>query len=180
MAQGISLQQVSSVIGKALKTKSPQVAVTKEALGAGRAVSTDLFGYDFVGLAVKMAVFFAVAIIFSKFMEAVILTRGAFVTLANLFGWQIPTSEQIPESIKKLFDGGKSGFKFWDIVKIVAMLLVIAEFMRYVNTNRKAGSSSSPMTIGIFILIVSVLAVTSIPELAKRIKNTDFNLESLR
>ena len=109
-------------------------------------------------------------------MEAVIFLRGGWVAVANLFGLTIPKADQVPESLKKLFDGGISGFKFWDIVKIILIILVIAEFIRYVNLPQK----SSPMTIGIFLGIISILAITTFPELVKRIKATDFNLEALR
>ena len=113
-------------------------------------------------------------------MEAVIFSRGLFTTVSNLFGFKVPQVDQVPDSLKKLFDDGLGGFKFWDIVKIVAILLVTAEFIRYTNTNRKMGSASSPMTIGIFVLLISALAITTIPELLKRLKETDFNLEKFR
>ncbi len=137
---------------------------------------TEKFGYDFVALITKLTVYFVIALIFAKLMEAIIFTRGSFVLIANLLGFNIPKSEQLPDSLKKLFNGGISGLKFWDFVKIVAILLVIAEFIRYTKLPQK----SSPLTIGIFILIIAVLGITTVPELAKRLKNTDFNLESLK
>ncbi len=162
------------------KLKSPRVTAAKAAIDISRSVSNDFFGYDFVSLLLKLFIFFTVAFVFAKFMEAVIFTRGAWITIANLLGFQIPKSSEIPDSLKKLFDGGISGFKYWDVIKVVASILVIAELFQYVNKNRMAGSSSSPITIGLFVLIITVLTVVTVPDLFKRIKGTDFNLESLR
>ncbi len=182
MAKGVSLQQISSVLGKALKTKNitPAQIITKEGIGVARTASLELFGYDFIGLGIKLLVYFIVAFAFAKFMEAVIFARGIWVILAQTLGFSIPKADMFPDSLKKLFGGGISGFKFWDIVKIVAVLLVIAEFFRYLEANKKAGSKSSPMTMGIFVGIIGMLGIVTVPELIKRLKVTDFNLDSLR
>jgi len=177
----LTLQQVSSILGKSAITKlNPASAVATTGLQVGKAASKEIFGYDFVGLLVKLFVFYAVAFVFAKFMEGVIYARGAFSIIANTLGFNIPTSEELPNSIKDLFGEGVKGFKFWDIIKIVSILLVTAEFMRYVNTNKALGAKASPMTIGIFTLIIVALGLTTVPELIKRVKGTDFNLESYR
>ncbi len=177
MAKGVSFQQISQVLGQAIKKGgTPQTIIAREAIGQGQSFLNEKFGYDFVGLGVKIVVYFLITFLFAKFMEAVIFLRGGWVVMANLLGFSIPKADQVPESLKKLFDGGISGFKFWDIVKIILIILVIAEFIRYVNLPQK----SSPMTIGIFLGIISILAITTFPELVKRIKATDFNLEALR
>ena len=171
----------ASQLGSVLAGMSPQAkigqAITQKALGQSQEYSREIFGYDFGGLVVKLVIYFTIALLFSKFMEAVIYTRGVFVTFANLFGINVPTADQIPDSIKKLFDGGIGGFKFWDLVKVVAILLITAEYFRYRKSNI---NNTSPMTTGIFVLLISVLAITTIPELIKRVKETDFNLEGLR
>jgi len=177
----LTLQQVSSILGKSATKLNPASAVATTGIQAGKAVSKEIFGYDFVGLIVKLFVFYAVAFIFAKFMEGVIYARGAFSIIANTLGFNIPNSDQLPQSLKDLFgETGVKGFKFWDIIKIVSILLVTAEFMRYVNTNKALGAKSSPMTIGIFTLIIVALGLTTVPELIQRVKGTDFNLEALR
>ncbi len=113
-------------------------------------------------------------------MEAVIFTRGIWVTIANLLGFNIPKADQVPETIKKLFNGGVSGFKFWDIIKIIAILLVIVEAFRYIEDSKNSNRGTSPTTIGVFILLIIILGVTTIPDLYNRLKTTDFNLESLK
>ena len=178
----LTLQQVSSILGKSAITKlNPASAVTTTGIQTGKQVSKEIFGYDFVGLILKLVVFYGVSFIISKVMEAIIFSRGAFVILANTLGFNIPNVDQFPQSLKDLFgETGIKGFKFWDIIKIVSILLVTAEFMRYVNTNKALGAKSSPMTIGIFTLIIVALGLTTVPELIQRVKGTDFNLESLR
>ena len=177
----LTLQQVSNILGKSAITKlNPATAISTTGLQAGKQVSKEIFGYDFVGLIVKLFVFYAVAFIFAKFMEGVIYARGAFTIIANTLGFSIPSNEQLPQSLKDLFGEGVKGFKFWDIIKIVSILLVVAEFMRYVNTNKALGAKSSPMTVGIFTLMIVALGLTTVPELIQRVKGTDFNLEALR
>jgi hypothetical protein len=176
----LTLQEVSNILGKASTAKmitklNPATAVTSATLQTGKTVSKEIFGYDFVGLIVKLAVFYLVAFVFAKIMETIIFSRGAFKIIANTLGFNIPQADQLPDSLKNLF-----GFKFWDIIKVISILLVIAEFSRYVNTNKSLNAKSSPMTIGIFTLIIITLGLTTIPELYKRVKGTDFNLESLR
>ena len=178
----LTLQQVSSILGKSAITKlNPATAISTTGLQAGKQVSKEIFGYDFVGLILKLVVFYGVALIIAKVMEAIIFSRGAFVILANTLGYNVPNADQLPQSLKDLFgEQGIKGFKFWDIIKIVSILLVVAEFMRYVNTNKALGAKSSPMTIGIFTLIIVALGLTTVPELIQRVKGTEFNLEALR
>ena len=176
----VKASQLGYILGKGIPQARLGKAVTKKSLESAQTVSNDLFGYDFTGLALKLFVYFAIALVFSKFMEAVIFTRGAWVTVSNLLGFGVPSADKIPDSVKKLFDGGIGGFKFWDLVKVVAILLIITEYFRYRNANKKANSETSPMTTGIFVLLISVLAVTTVPELITRLKETDFNLEGLR
>jgi hypothetical protein len=177
----LTLQQVSSILGKSAITKlNPATAISTTGIQAGKQVSKEIFGYDFVGLIIKLFVFYAVAFVFAKFMEGVIYARGAFTVIANTLGFSIPSNEQLPQSLKDLFEEGVKGFKFWDIIKIVSILLITAEFFRYVNTNKALGAKASPMTIGIFTLMILALGLTTVPELIQRVKGTDFNLEALR
>ena len=179
----LTLQQVSSILGKSAITKlNPASAVATTGIQAGKQVSKEIFGYDFVGLILKLVVFYGVALIIAKVMEAIIFARGAFVILANTLGYNIPTADQLPQSFKDLFsETGVKGFSFWDIIKIVSILLVTAEFFSYMNSVKiDPRKKSSPMTIGIFTLIILALGLTTVSDLIQRIKGTDFNLEALR
>jgi len=154
---------------------NPALTASTIGLDSAKGLSKEIFGFDFVNLGVKLVIYFTVALVFSKIMEAIIFARGSFVLLANFLGFNIPTSDQLPQTLKDLFGEGLHGFKFWDIVKIVALLLVITEFVMYINQNRKVGSTPSPMTLGVFTLIIVSLGITTVPELVKRLKTTGFN-----
>ena len=179
----LTLQQVSKILSKSAITKlNPATAIGSTAFQIGRDKAKENLGFDFVGLIVKLFVFYTVAFVFAKFMEGVIYARGAFTIIANTLGFNIPNSDQLPQSLKDLFgETGVKGFKFWDIIKIVSILLVTAEFMSYLNSVKTDPTKkSSPMTIGLFVLMIVILGINTVPELIKKVKGTDFNLEALR
>jgi len=173
----------AKTIGTLLKnTKLGQAGLAISAAQIGKdelkAISLREYNYDFVGLVTKLVVYFTLSLLFAKFMEAVILGRGFYKTLANLFGYSIPVSTEFPKVITDLFgETGIKGFKFWDVVKIGAILMVLFEYMRYSKNNP---NTKSPLTVGIFVLLITILGLTTLPELIKRVKTTDFDLESLR
>ena len=102
----LTLQQVSKLLSKQAITKlNPASAVASTGIQAGKQVSKEIFGYDFVGLILKLVVFYGVALIIAKVMEAIIFARGAFVILANTLGYNVPNSDQLPQSLKDLFGG---------------------------------------------------------------------------
>ena len=173
----------AKTIGTLLKNaKFGQAGIALSAAQIGKdelkAISLREYNYDFVGLVTKLVVYFTLSILFAKFMEAVILGRGFYKTLAALFGYSIPASTEFPKFITDLFgENGVKGFKFWDLVKLGGILMVLMEFMRYSKNNP---NTKSPLTIGIFVLLITILGLTTLPELIKRVKTTDFDLESLR
>ena len=105
MAKGISAQALGQMIGK-IATKAPAATIAQAGLGTARQISVSTFQYDFVGLVTKLLVFLTLTFLFAKFMEATIYLRGGFVVFAKLFGINIPSSDQIPEPLKRLFGEG--------------------------------------------------------------------------
>ncbi len=175
MASNISAKVLQKLLLKGGTKLNPALAVAGLTVDSAKFASKEIFGFDFVNLGLKLLVYFTVALIFAKVMEAIIFARGSFILIANLFGFNIPTEDQLPQTLKDLFNGGIKGFKFWDVVKIVALLLVITEMVMYINQNRRMGSNPSPMTLGVFTLIIVSLGITTVPELVKRIKSADFS-----
>lgn len=174
----ITQQKLLSMFTKGITSKVNPTSLIASAVGG--AVRNDLqerFNYDFIGLGVKFLIYFGTMFIFAKFMEGVIFLRGGFIVFASLFGITIPKADQVPQSLKDLFDGGIKGFKFWDIVKILAIVLLVAEFIRYMSNNQ--GTKASPMTIGIFLGIFVILSLITIPELKDRLQNTFNNPDEL-
>ena len=176
MAKGISAQALGQMIGKIATKTTPASVIAQTGLGTARQISVSTFQYDFVGLVTKLLVFLTLTFLFAKFMEATIYLRGGFVVFAKLFGINIPSSDQIPEPLKRLFGEGYQGFKYWDIVKVATILLIIAEYFQYKKTTKEVPI----MTSAIFISLVVIMGVVTIPELYQRIKQTDFKLDSMR
>ena len=46
-------------------------------------ITEELYGYDFVNLVSKLAVFYVIAFLISKYMEAVIYFKGGLETIAG-------------------------------------------------------------------------------------------------
>lgn len=204
---------------------SEALAGAKSAKEQAGAISKELFGYDFVGLVVKLFVYFAVAYVFAKFMEAIIYGTGwlneviKFLRGGNplqaIFAQTInnvvsyftfglvnnvispvpadPTNTRdyfkVPKFLTDLFtsgltytyrsaDGGyvvkNTGVVYWDIVKGVAIGLVVWEGYNYYESNKRAGFQPSPLTLGVFGILLSALTLTTVPDIVQKIQ--DMNL----
>ena len=99
--------------------------VASKAKDKASEVSVDLFKYDFVNLITKLVLFFVVSYIVAKIFEGIIFGQGLLVSFVAFFGLKIPQS--LPEPIVSFFQEGIRGFRFWDFIKVLAILLVIME-----------------------------------------------------
>ena len=165
-----------ATIGRAfLKTISP-TGIAAQTIEEGTTKlakkSEEILGYNFVGLAIQIIIFYTLAFAFAKFMEGVIFFRGGFVILAGLFGVTIPKKELFPQSLIDLFNGGISGFKYWDVIKVVSVLIVVAEFMIYIQIKEESGKRLSPAAVGVFLLIGLILSLITFPEIIEKIRGT--------
>ena len=61
------------------------------------------FGYNFVDLVTKLALFYIVAFLISKYMEAVIYFQGGLQTIAGFFGIKFAQADQLPKQWVNLF-----------------------------------------------------------------------------
>jgi len=140
---------------------------TKE---AGK-LSIELFNFDFMSLFVKLLVYTFIAILIDKihFMLTSPLVNVSS-TILNALGYNLPTTASEPNFFKKLFGEGYFGLTYWDLVKLGAILLVFIEFMRYYENEKKLGGSASPFTLGIFVLIMTLLSAFTVPEIIRKIK----------
>jgi len=137
----------------------------------GGKLSIELFGFDFVALTIKILVFYIAAVIVDKihFMLTSPLLNVAG-TILGAFGFFIPTDKAEPDFFKKLFGEGYYGLKYWDLVRIMTLLLVVAEFYMYYETQKRLGGTVGAMTIGIFSLIIFGLSAYTFPDLINKIK----------
>lgn len=134
--------------------------------------SVEMYGYDFVGLMLKLTVFFIVAWFVEKYIwwsqqkPVNQILSGIFGALGGL-----PLFALSP-TILKYFDSAEvnRGIKFWDIVKAAAVGLVAWEAYNYYKTQENLGGKVSPMTIGVFGLILSLLGFIAIPDILKKLQ----------
>lgn len=134
-------------------------------------LSLELFKYDFFGLAIKLVVYFAFAWIINQYLRwingdtntrlAVIFGALGGLPLFGLAQWLIDLLQ--PKEVK-------TGVKYWDIVKGVAFLLVAWEAYNYYESNQK---TSSPMTLGIFGLILALLGLSVVPDIITKLKESN-------
>ena len=117
-----------------------------------------------------IVVFFIVSYIIAKVFECIIFGNNVFIALAKLVGINVP--DTLPENLVNFWKDGINGFRYWDIVKALATLLVLAEWFQWYNTEKAKDPKNipSPLTNGVFFVIVSGLALITFPELFQRLK----------
>ena len=60
--------------------------------------------------------------------------------------------------------------KYWDIIKVLAIVLVLIEFMRWYETEKRLGGEPSAFTLGIFAMIMVLLSAFTIPQIITKLK----------
>ncbi len=134
----------------------------------GQKLSSDAFSYDFPGLVSKLVVFFIAAYVITKVFESIINIDSTLRFILKTAGINFP--ETFPIEIVDFFRDGFKGVKFWDIVKVLSILLVIMEWNNWNNTQKALKISPSPMTQGVFAVIITGLVLVTVPELFQRLK----------
>ncbi len=134
----------------------------------GQKLSTDTFSFDFPGLITKLIVFYLVAYAIAKVFEAIIFGNNVLKSILSLVGLNLPNT--MPESVVNFFTDGFKGVKYWDIVKVLSILLVIMEWNNWNNTQKALKISPSPMTQGVFAVLITGLALITVPELVQRLR----------
>lgn len=157
-AAGLVLQQIAGT-GKQVRKETGDLSI-------------ELFNFDFANLTIKIVAWFLIAIFIDK-IHFMINNSAVNVaaTIAGMFGYRIPTPAQEPQFFKKLFNEGYFGLKYWDFIKIGAIILVFIEFMRYYENEKRLGGRPSPFTIGIFVLIMTLLSAFTVPEIIQKLKS---------
>ena len=60
-------------------------------------------GYNFIDLVTKLALFYVIAFMISKYMEAIIYFQGGLSTIAGFFGIKMAQADQLPKQWVELF-----------------------------------------------------------------------------
>ena len=76
---------------------------TKKAKDVTGEFLKEKMGYDFVNLVTKLAIFYVISFLISKYMEAVIYFQGGLSTVAGFFGIKMAQADQLPRQWVELF-----------------------------------------------------------------------------
>jgi len=85
------------------------VSVAVPAMVAGRVtkksgqILQEQFGYNFIDLVTKLAIFYVISFLIAKYMEAVIYFQGGLSTIAGFFGIKLVQADQLPTQWVSLF-----------------------------------------------------------------------------
>ena len=143
------------------------------------AISTELFGYDFVGLSIKIVIIFGVGIIIDKIHFAIVGTSGLIASITGALGFSLPSENDEPQMFKALFsEEGFQGIKFWDIIKFLVITVVVLEMISYIAAQKKLGGEASPITLAVFGIIIFGLSIYTVPELLQKLQSRLNNKES--
>ena len=80
----------------------PGVIASKTVKKSGQ-VLQEQFGYNFVDLITKLAIFYVISFLIAKYMEAVIYFQGGLSTIAGFFGIKLVQADQLPNQWVSLF-----------------------------------------------------------------------------
>jgi len=149
-----------------------QVAAAKKGFDVASGSVKSLTGYDFVGMMSRIVVFYVVALVIAKIMETIVFFSGGLNTAASLFG--IPMPKTVPNVIRKLFvegyNVGGMTIKWWDLIKVISVIMVLMEMMQYINQQKLIGAKPAPSTLGVFAIIIGALTLITVPELVQMVR----------
>ena len=80
----------------------PAMIARKTAVKSGQ-VLQEQFGYNFIDLVTKLALFYMISFLIAKYMEAVIYFQGGLSTIAGFFGIKLVQADQLPNQWVSLF-----------------------------------------------------------------------------
>jgi len=80
----------------------PGMIAGKTAKKSGQ-VLQEQFGYNFIDLITKLALFYVISFLIAKYMEAVIYFQGGLSTIAGFFGIKLVQADQLPNQWVSLF-----------------------------------------------------------------------------
>ena len=80
----------------------PGMIASKTAKKSGQ-VLQEQFGYNFIDLITKLAIFYVISFLIAKYMEAVIYFQGGLSTIAGFFGIKLVQADQLPNQWVSLF-----------------------------------------------------------------------------
>ena len=80
----------------------PAMLAAKASKKSGQ-ILQEQFGYNFIDLVTKLALFYVISFLIAKYMEAVIYFQGGLSTIAGFFGIKLVQADQLPNQWVSLF-----------------------------------------------------------------------------
>jgi len=140
----------------------------KRGLKASREYSVSVLGYDFVGLISRLAIFFLTGFLINSYFQATIQGGIWLNSLAGFFGLNFPTT--LPEWVTKLFTTGFHNITFWQIVQVIAVLIVVVEYMQYDRMLKQTDQRPNITTGAVFAMIGLGLSLITFPQIIQKVK----------
>ena len=140
----------------------------KRGFKASREYSVSVLGYDFIGLISRLALFFLTGFLINSYFQATIQGGIWLNSLAGFFGLNFPTT--LPEWITKLFTTGYHNITFWQIIQVIAVLIVVVEYMQYDRMLKQTNEKPNTTTIAVFTIISLGLSLITFPQIVQKIK----------
>ena len=140
----------------------------KRGLKASREYSVSVLGYDFIGLISRLAIFFLTGFLINSYFQATIQGNIWLNSLAGFFGLNFPTT--LPEWVTKLFTTGFHNITFWQIVQVIAVLIVVVEYMQYDRMLKEKQEKPNITTGAVFAMIGLGLSLITFPQIVQKIQ----------
>ena len=140
----------------------------KRGLKASREYSVSVLGYDFIGLISRLAIFFLTGFLINSYFQATIQGGIWLNSLAGFFGLNFPTT--FPEWVTKLFTTGFHNITFWQIVQVIAVLIVVVEYMQYDRMLKQTNEKPNVTTGAVFAMIGLGLSLITFPQIIQKVK----------
>ena len=140
----------------------------KRGLKASREYSVSVLGYDFIGLISRLAIFFLTGFLINSYFQATIQGGIWLNSLAGFFGLNFPTT--LPEWVTKLFTTGFHNITFWQIVQVIAVLIVVVEYMQYDRMLKQNNEKPNITTGAVFGMIGLGLSLITFPQIVQKIQ----------
>ena len=90
--------------------------------------------------------------------------------LANNSDSIIPINETIKKLFSEGYEIGGMNVKYWDVIKVGAMMLVFAEMIRFNDLSKSTGSKPSEFTYAVFGLMIFGMGLVTLPKFTNQIR----------
>ena len=140
----------------------------KRGLKASREYSVSVLGYDFIGLISRLVVFFLAAFLINAYFQATISGNIWLNSLGSFVGMKFP--QTLPQWVTDLFTVGYHNVNFWQIVQIIAIILVIVEHTQYDKKLKLQNETPNATTTAVFAMIALGLSLITFPQIIQKIK----------